>query len=390
MINRIESQYLRKISIVLFGPGTGQNASMLLGHLSRFENLDITLLTPYYGLGDEVKNRITIVEYFHKITLFKRILMVYSMVTLKGRDMLYIMGSSNIIELIPAMILIRRRGTIFNIWGDTIPTKLEKKTISSRIYGVILGYCDSIFCNWDSTWNILVKNAPQLAKKAKVLNWGISDEFIFKKPIVTRYTDDYLENLPKDKVIFLNMRSIDYYNEISLILDAIVKIKNLHPDCYEKLYFIFWHGNNVIPEIFDSITKHVSEFSLGEAVKCVKHPFLPVSDIRHIVEKSHAVVNFVNRDCLSFSVMEALFLNKRLLLSDIDAYRLFISKYNLKIKLVSLSADDFAKELVSVIQDNVNFIDSGDVSGEKLVTESFLMSSCIKAINAEILKVSSK
>ncbi len=342
-----------KISIVLLGPGHGNNIDAFLDLLFLRQDFEVTLLALECRVDRAKFPLLKVEEYGHANGLLKKLKSYVKMIQLPRHDILMILGGSNLYEVIPALLLIRRRRTAFNTWGETIPRQIGEKGINAFLYRIVLKSVDAIFCNWYGVRNILLKNAPELEPKIYIQGWGLSTDFTEEKPVVSEFTKDYIKSVPDERVVFLNIRSIDFYNEIGKILDALLILKNSYPEYFKRVLYVFWHGNNVREVLLNQILNFINEHGLKDHLWCVKHPFIPTSDIRHIVDAADVVVNFVNRDQLSSSVLEAMYLKKQLIMSDIEAYRILNEECGTQLNLIPVTTEALVNEMKFTI-DNVN------------------------------------
>lgn len=343
----------KKISILLLGPGHGNNIDAFLDLLFLRQDFEVTLLALECRVDRAKFPLLKVEEYGHANGLLKKLKSYLKMIQLPRHDILMILGGSNLYEVIPALLLIRRRRTAFNTWGETIPRQIGEKSTNAFLYRIVLKSVDAIFCNWYGVRNILLKNAPELEPKIYIQGWGLSTDFTEQKTVVSEFTKDYIKSVPDERVVFLNIRSIDFYNEIGKILDALLILKNSYPEYFKRVLYVFWHGNNVREVLLNQILNFINEHGLKDHLWCVKHPFIPTSDIRHIVDAADVVVNFVNRDQLSSSVLEAMYLKKQLIMSDIEAYRILNEECGTKLNLIPVTTEALVNEMKFTI-DNVN------------------------------------
>lgn len=382
----------QKISIILLGPGHGNNIDAFLDLLFLRQDFEITLLALECKIDRAKFPLLKVQEYYHTNGLVKKLKSFVKMIKLPQHDILMILGGSNLYEVIPALIFISRKRTIFNTWGETIPMQLGKKGLSARLYLSVLNKVDAIFCNWYGVRNILLKNAPHLEPKIYIQGWGLSTDFTEQKPIISEFTKDFIKSVPEGKVLFLNVRSIDFYNEIDKTLEALLILKNSYPDYFERVLFVFWHGNNVREVLLKQILSFIDLHDLKNHLWCIKHPFIPTSDIRHIVDRSDVVVNFVNRDQLSSSVLEAMYLKKQLIMSDIEAYRILNKECNTQLKLIPVTTNALVEEIKHTLDiiNNCNHQDELLNMRKNLVEKRFTRTNNAPAVAAKFNEILSR
>ena len=103
-----------------------------------------------------------------------------------------------------------------------------------------------------------------------------------------------------------------------------------------------------------------------------QHPFLPDSDIGHIISASDVLVNLVKHDQLSTSIIEALYLDKELICSDVEPYRILNDKFNLRLNLLKSDPLTVSNEIIRIIKLDKNKPDKGLLAHRKnIVKEHF-------------------
>lgn len=349
--------------LLLLGPGHGNNLNVVLDLLAATNVFDISLLTQKYHSQNSDYSGIPIFEFYHRSRFVRRVITLITIIKVPSQDIMCILGGSNLYEVVPAMLFIRRKKTIFNIWSEGVPNTIGHSNFKSLIYKKVFSACDLIWCNWHGTANLLLRNAPTLQAKVRVQAWGLNQDFLQAKPIEHDFTKTFVSALPKDRVSFINMRSLTAYNEVDLILEATALIRDHNPDYYSKLLMIFWHGNNIDDGLLHGIKQHIKAYGMQDAIWCVDHPFLPSSDIRHVVEAVDVVVNYVKHDQLSLSMLEALYLEKQIIASDILAYRILNEKLETQLRLTPLNAKALAYDICACMKQVLD----GEIDGELLV-----------------------
>lgn len=358
--------------MLLLGPGHGNNLNVLLDLLCSANIFDVSLLTEKYHDQNLTFRSIRVFEFHHRFKLMRRIKELIVLARVPKQDIFCILGGSNLYELVPALLMIKRTKTIFNVWSEGVPKVIKQKNIQAILYRLVFASCDVIWCNWYGTADLILQSCPSFEHKLKVQAWGLSQEFMMTKSIEHSFTVDFIKQIPKDKVTFINMRSLSAYNEIALILDSTMIMRNRYPEQYSKLLIIFWQGNNVDKKLMQDIEDHISFNDMRDVIWCVEHPFLSSSDIRHVMENIDVVINYVNNDQLSLSVLESIYLKKIMIASDIQAYRLLNERLNTNIPLTSLDAISLACAIRdSVEQVLSNEVDTGILNTRKQVVEHF-------------------
>lgn len=341
-----------KIKLLLFGPGYGNNMFIMLKQLNYSNLFEINLITSSY-LGSTIESSVSkVYEIGHKNKMIRRIKQLLIMIQIPKHDILVFLGGGNLFEVLPAMILLKRHKTVINIWSEYVPKVLGERSATGIIYRMILNKIDLIWTNWHGTAQLIERYAPFLTSKTVVQGFGLDIEFMSENHIVSQFTKDFLHRISSNKVVFTNMRSISNYNAIDIILQACLVIKNEHPKSYSKMLIIFWHGNMIDNEIMLKIKGHIKKYGMQDTIWCVQHPFLPYSDIRHIVKASDVIMNYVYHDQLSVSMLEAMYLKKTIIASDIEAYRLLNEMYDVDLQLTKLTVNDLVNKMLQCIDSN--------------------------------------
>lgn len=338
-----------KKKILLLGPGHGNNLNVVLDIILDGNRFEISLLTRKYYRQNARFNEVQVYEFDHHSKIICRLKELYTMFKIPKQDILLILGGGNLYETIPAILLIKREKTIFNIWSEGVPNALKKKNLKSILLKKVLNSCEIIWCNWYGTADLLRKNAPEFGVKIIVQGWGLNKDFLEHREISNPFTEEFIKNLPQDKVTFINMRSLTAYNEVDLILESALIIRDKYPECFSKLLIIFWHGNNIDEIVRERIKSYITNNDMHDAIWCVEHPFLPSSDIRHVINAMDVVMNYVKHDQLSISILEAMYLRKCIVASNIPAYRLLNEKMGTQLALTPLSATSLAEDICACI-----------------------------------------
>jgi hypothetical protein len=343
-----------RISVLLFGPGRGANISTILEYFNDNKRISASLIAQEWDFPDNDFANISIIEYYHSNKLLRRIRLLFKLISLPRFDILYIQGGTVIYDLIIVFLFGRYRKSVFNIWGEAIINYMSKKSIQGYLYRRILKRMTRIQCNWYGTYNLLIEQDQHFIKNSIVIPWGLKSSFINNKLSISDFMKGILERIPSQKIVLLNMRSISEYNGISSLLRAISLIKVRNNDLFQKILLIFWPGNNIDEQIRDYILKYIKDNDLGNHVWYTEHPYLPDSEIRCLIERANIVLNIVKHDQLSISLLEALYLKKEMIITDIAPYKIFDEKYSLKLPLTRNDPDSIAYEVIKVVSRVLN------------------------------------
>ncbi len=332
----------------MVGPGYGANIETIIRSLTITNSFKITLFTNEYKFDNNQYPLLSVITYGHPNKIVKRFTMIKKMINTQKYDILFILGGTNLYETIPAICLFKYNFLIFDIWSESIPKILGNKSkyFIRYFYRTIMNKCNIIICSWEGTYNKLLKNYPKVKKKTYILRLGIGDSITQEQPIKTEYAQQYLNTLPKDKIIFLNQRSISEYNALELQVEALKYIVENYPFIADDILFIIWQGNNFDKSLYNRIIQYIKDNSLENIIKIILHPYLPESDIAHIIKSADVIVNLVYHDQLSKSIIETMYFKKQGLLSDIEPYRILNEKYDTKFNLTKLNSKKIAEEII--------------------------------------------
>lgn len=336
------------LSILIDGPGRGNNVSLILDELNKTDKFEIVFLTENYSFSKEFFSKISVIDYWHENKLYRRIKLIYKLIFLKKVDILYILGGSSLYNLLLIVLFGKYKKLVFNIWSEYIINDLNNNNFKGFSYRFILRKTNKILCNWYGTYKLLNSKMPELKNKAIVLPWGLPDSYFLKQPIKSSFILEFLNKIPTNKIVLLNTRSISEYNNIEELLESLILIKKRNGTIFTKLLLILWHGNNVDINKENYIYSFISKNQMHNQIWYIKHPFVSNTDIRHVIERSHIILNLVKHDQLSISILEGLYLGKEMISSDIEPYRILNSKYNLKLNLIENTPKKIAEEIEAV------------------------------------------
>ena len=361
----------KKTKLLITGPGSGHNIIKSLDFLNNCESFDTYFLTKSYSFDNRFK-RIRIIDYYHPNKYFRLIKLFLKVIFMPRINILYMQDNMGYDFFILRWFL-RYDKLIFNIWSEYIIDRLKEKGLAGIIARTHLNNADFIICTWHGTYNKLLLTDKSLGTKAKVLPRGLLNSFFNDEDIKSDFMKNLLNKISDDRFVLINMRSFSDYNAIEVLLDAIALIKKLDVLVFEKLLLIFWHGNNVDKENLNYIHRFIRGNKLENNVWCVEHPFLPESDIKQLIMRSNIVVNLVKHDQLSSSILEAMFLEKDLLCSDIEPYRILNDKHETKLNLINIDPKIVADEILRLRYANIagNQIDDLKKHRKSIVEQYF-------------------
>jgi hypothetical protein len=336
----------KKPKLLMTGPGHGINILKSLDYLNNDNAFETWFLTRFFAFNKADFPNIKVIEYHHPNKYFRLIKLFLRLFALPKFSLLFMQDNMGY-DFFMIKWFLRYKKLVFNIWSEYVIYNFNKNGLSGIISRVHLNSADSIICLWYGTYNKLIASDNKFEKIARVFPMGLMDSFFKDEPVKSEFMKDFLKKITNDKFVLLNVRSISEYNEIEILLDAILLIKGNNPLLFNQLLLIFWHGNNVDNFKLNYINDFIQNNHLEDMVWCVLHPFVPDSDIKNLIKRSNVVVNLVKHDQLSTSIYESMYLEKDLLCSDIEAYRILNEKYHTNLDLIEnnpiIVADEIAR-----------------------------------------------
>lgn len=339
--------------LLLTGPGHGNNILKSLELLNKDESFEILFLTRKYSFDNERFQRIKVIEYHHPNKYIRLLKLFFKVIALPKIDLLYMQDNMGYDFFILKWFL-RYNKLVFNIWSENIINNFKKKGLPGIISRIHLNNADIIICLWYGTYDKLILSDNKFAANTKVFPMGSIDSFFKDKEVKSDFMKTFLCKISLNHFVLLNLRSISDYNAIEVLLDAMVLIKEMDALVFENLLLIFWHGNNIDEVKYNYINNFIGDNQLENNVWCIKHPFLPDSDIKELIKRSNVTVNLVNHDQLSSSIYESMYLEKDLLCSDIESYRILNKKFETKLNLVKNDPKNIADEIIRLKYGNQN------------------------------------
>ncbi len=345
----------RKPILLMTGPGHGANILKSLDFINKDDSFESFFLTRTFAFNTKDFPNIKVIEYHHPNKYLRLVNLLFKVISLPKIDILFMQDNMGYDFFILKWFL-KYKKLVLNIWSEYIIHNFHKKGLSGRISRSHLFKADLIVCLWYGTYKKLISTTDiKFAERTQVFPMGLMDSFFIEGPVKTDFMKDFMSRINEEKFVLLNMRSISDYNEIEILLDAVLLIKELDAIFFNKLLLIFWHGNNVDQFKLKYINDFIKEHQIEDSVWCVLHPFVPDSDIKGLIRRSNVVVNLVKHDQLSTSIYESMYMEKDLLCSDIEAYRILNEKYHTNLNLIENDSIIVAKEIV-----RLNSIDKSD------------------------------
>ena len=259
-------------------------------------------------------------------------------------DVIYIQGLYDFKVHLLLLIFGRTKFKILNIWNN-VNYKKALQGWSRHAYRYILHRVDRIHFNWYNTHDRFTNIFPSLKHKCAVYFWGLHGDFFEGPDQPSSFTNAFLAGIPDHMTVALCPKSINKYNRFDTVISALGELKQSDNSLLKNFCFYIWTGNFIDLKILSEIRAQIGYFGLQNNVFIIEHPRLPFSDMIHIWNRADFSINIVDADQLSTSVLEPIYLNKDIILSDIDSYRYLNRHFALNIQLISNNPSDIASAI---------------------------------------------
>lgn len=338
----------KKVKLLLTGPGRGHNITYTLGFLNNCSSIETYFLTSNYSFNKDAFPNIHVIDYYNTNKFIRILKLSWKCLSLHRFDILFMQSDIGYYVYI-LKALVRFNKFVFEIWSEPIINNLSSKGFVGNISRAHLHSADVIVCNWYGTYNNLQSLYPVLSLKSIVLPWGLRRYLLETHEIQSIFLKNVLNQIETDRFVLLNMRSLSDYNAVEIFLQAILIVRERNFEVFKQLYVVFWHGNNVDPVKINFVKDFILDNNMERFAWCDEHPFLAQSDIKHLLMRSNAVVNLVKHDQLSTSILEAMYLKKELLCSNIEPYRIFNERYAAYLTLLDNDPNAIANEIIRLV-----------------------------------------
>ncbi|MCO6499800.1 MAG: hypothetical protein J5I47_05410 [Vicingus serpentipes] len=327
----------------MFGPAYGHN---IIPFLEYFNEDDASDLTFIHNSKNTLKNQFSKIKFLHYT--FINLFSIFSFIKIvrDDFDLIWNHGGYNALELL-LIFLFKRKNTKFviNVWGERIPHLASLKNLRGSLYRYLYGKCDYITCLWYGTKDLWKAILPK--HKVGVDLWGLHRAYF--KPntkVLNSFTQQFIDSMDKQKMIFFYPKSITTASHHLLLLDAIKSLEKK-----DSMLVYFWLGNTNNLKIRTEVEEKIKEYELSDVVKLVDHPFLDFEDMIAIWNHVDVGIQIVNNDQLSTTLLEPLLLKKEVMISKIKPYEKFVEVFpSMELKLITNrveSIQDGFKELIN-------------------------------------------
>jgi len=325
------------MKLLLIGPAHGHNIEPFLDYFNK-DNKCFTEIA--YSGKNEFSTKYKNIKF---LEIQKKIPSLISLTkSIRKADFIWIHGGYDI-KIITLIVFLKKTKTKINLnfWGEVVPRRITTKSFYSFIYKLLIKRIDFLQCNWYGTYNILEKD---FRNKLNMFPWGMEKSFFSQQTKeVSLEAKEFVNKISKYKVKFFFPKSTSIYAKHDLVIEAahLYNQKNINKD----YVIIFWLGNSNDEVLISKYESSIEKYKLKDNIIIQRHSFLNFSDIKFIWENVDCGINFVTIDQLSTSILEPMLMKKELIISDIDAYRLFNTKYDLNLNLTANNNEAICKKL---------------------------------------------
>ena len=350
------------MKLLLIGPAHGHNIEPFLDYFNKSNNYSTEIA---YSGKNEFSAKYKNIKF---LEIEKKTSSIISFAkSIRKVDFIWIHGGYDI-RIIALIVFLKKIKTKINLnfWGEVVPRRITTKSFYSFIYKLLIKRIDFLQCNWYGTYNILEKD---FKNKLNMFPWGMEKSFFSRKTEqMSLEAKEFANKISKYKVKFFFPKSTSIYAKHDLVIEAahLYNQKNINKD----YVIIFWLGNSNDEILLSKYESLIEKYKLKDNIIIQRHSFLDFSDIKFIWESVDYGINFVTIDQLSTSILEPMLMKKELLISDIDAYRLLNTKYDLNLNLITNNAESIYLNLKFFI-DGLNINNSMLDYRKKIIEEEF-------------------
>lgn len=333
------------MNILMTGPGRGQNMKLWLDY---FENSDEHNL---YFLSEgpfEFKQykRINVIGEIYGLRKEQIFFNAYLKIKDIEIDVVHVHGAYYAYWPFYYFNLFESSVKVINIWNektveDIINGNMDE--LQQQAYDYALEKCDAVLCNWWGSYNRLY-NSKYKNKKLYCIQWGIEKKYLdinFTEEYINKIRDKYKIN--KEDFVICSTVTISENRNIDKVLYALAILKEKLPkDKFSKIKFIIQNGNTPDEKYADELKKFILKANLEENVIVKYGEFLEYKEILALHKISDVEFIILSNDQLTDNIPEALFMDSKLFLSNIQPYRLFNEKFKFNVPLIEIDPNIIA------------------------------------------------
>ena len=294
----------------MFGPGKGHNVKRFLDYFQNSREYELTFV--YYTFREHYSyNIFNRINFFSALNIFK---LVSSLV--KNNDLIWIHNWCPWQIILIILIFNRNKSPInFDVWSESVPKSLYSGTYKSFLYRYIFDNVDFIQCHWYSTYRYF-----KTFSNVYIIPWGIENDYFIQREnsINSTYIFQFIHDLNASEYKFFVPKSVDKNNRHDIIVEA---VKLLIKEGVSNFRVIFWLGNHVKPKILKNIKAEIDKYGLQGHITLADHPFVSIHELKRVWQEMDCLLQILEHDQLSTSMLEAMLLKKEIIASNIYSYK---------------------------------------------------------------------
>lgn len=348
----------------MYGPAYGHNIETFIEYFQHHKKYKVDFV--YTGDDDFAVDKKYSAINFIKIALYPHLVIQLIFLIRKKPDLMWV-HASNIYHLL-FLNFFRSKKTILNIniWSEKIPRLAAGNSFKGKLWKYILGKCDYVQCNWYGTKK-LVNNIVDT--EVVVFPWGLhKDYFEDNNKKISKIAQNFVDELPEDKVKFFYPKSITFASDHIAVVDAAY---DLVQKGVTNFIVFFWMGNVLDKKMEAALRAKIKQLSLENYIKIEQHDYISYSDIKFVWSKMDVGMQIAIFDQFSTSVIEPMLMKKELIITKIDPYIKLIELHpDITLNMIERSSQNISKEMKSYISGERS---TGEVlnSRAKMVKEEF-------------------
>lgn len=327
----------------MYGPAYGHNIETFIEYFQHQKKyaVDFVFTGDDLFARDEKYSAIN----FIKIALYPHLIIQLILLIRKKPDLMWV-HASNIYHLL-FLNFFRSKKTILNIniWSEKVPRLAAGNSFKGKLWRYILGKADYVQCNWYGTKK-LVKEIVDT--EVVVFPWGLHQDYFEKnEKELSKIAQEFVNDLPKDKVKFFYPKSITFASDHITVVDAAY---DLVQKGVTNFIVYFWMGNVLDKEMEVELRVKIKELNLDNYIKIEQHNYISYNDIKFVWSKMDIGMQIAIFDQFSTSVIEPMLMQKELIITKIDPYVKLNELYpKIALKLTERSVINISKEMNNYI-----------------------------------------
>jgi glycosyltransferase involved in cell wall biosynthesis len=336
------------VLILMTGPGYGHNIAPWLEYFQdRSAAFELWFLCNRFDLERSRFPDLRILEYGTSRRRFLERLLALRRYRF---DVLYLHGAHQPIYPLLVTGFVRHKVAVVNVWGNRVIDGATGRNGPTRfLFRRLFAAIDHVFFTWLGTIQRFETAFPALRHKAVLTPWGLHrDWFRDDRPPPGDFTGRFLASIPPNAVFCFWPKSILPGARIDLVIAALERLWSGGMNL-DNLRLCLWTGNVEDAEYRAELETRVKSLRLEDQVLFTEHPFVSFTDMHHLWQRADFGLNIVDHDQLSTTILEPMLLEKELLLSDIEPYRILNERYRLGLGLVENTTDGVTEALGSVL-----------------------------------------